>query len=614
MCGIAGWISLKQDLSHRKEIIEQMTYTLKNRGPDDQGFYFSKNALLGHRRLIVVDPAGGVQPMIKEYEGKKYTLIYNGELYNTEELRSKLILKGHSFRSYSDTEVLLTSYIEWGTDCVRHFNGIFAFGIWDENDKSLFLARDPLGVKPLFYSIKRDSIIFASEIKALLAHPMIDHVIDEQGLMEVFGMGPARSPGCGIFKDISEVRPAYCLKYDSSGIKMWEYWKINLTPHGEDLDTTTEHLRSLVIDAIDRQLVSDVPVCTFLSGGLDSSAISAIAAKHFKEQRNVLLKTYSIDYHFNDLYFKPNDFQPNSDEEWVKRMADFIGSDHKNIIVHTPDLVEALVDAVRANDLPGMADIDSSLYLFSKEIKKDATVALSGECADEIFGGYPWFWREDAIKSNTFPWSNAIGERRDILSKQLKYLPLESYVASKYEETLKEVPHLDGESEYEHRMKEIFFLNLKWFMITLLNRKDRMSMSNSLEVRVPYADYRIVEYAFNIPASMKLLGGREKGLLRRALKGILPDDVIERKKSPYPKTHNPGYTKAVMEWGKEILNDKNSPLMQIVDIKRFSDIIESGGKSFIKPWFGQLMTGPQLIAYLIQVDTWMKLYDVKIAI
>lgn len=612
MCGITGWINTRANLANEKDTIIKMRDSLSRRGPDDCGVYISNHALLGHRRLVVVDPSGGAQPMTRELDGDSYTIVYNGELYNTEEIRAKLLKRGYTFKSYSDTEVLLISYMEWGTECVKYFNGIFAFGVWDENNRRFFLARDPLGVKPLFYTIKGDSLIFGSEIKALLAHPSVEPVIDSEGIMEIMGLGPARSPGHGIFKDIKEIKPGFCLKYDNDGLNMWEYWKLKSAPYNESLDTTIEHLRYLVVDAIERQLVADVPVCTFLSGGLDSSAISAVAADAFRRNGKGALNTYSIDYHFNDLYFKPDEYQPNSDGVWAARMAEYIESNHHNVIIHTPDLVAALRDAVLANDLPGMADIDSSLYLFCREIRKNATVALSGECADEIFGGYPWYSREEDIKSNTFPWSKAISERRDILSGEFKDLPLESYVASKYEETLKDVPHHDDESYREYRMRELFYLNLKWFMVTLLNRKDRMSMSNSLEVRVPFADYRIVEYAFNIPSAIKLLGGREKGLLRKSLEGILPDDVIERKKSPYPKTHHPDYTKAVQEWGRAILNDKSSPILNIVDIGKVSNIVETGGKSFSKPWFGQLMTGPQLIAYLIQVDTWMREYKVRI--
>ncbi|PAB57853.1 asparagine synthase (glutamine-hydrolyzing) [Anaeromicrobium sediminis] len=612
MCGIAGWVNYERNINSEINIMENMTEMLKKRGPDDTGFYVSNNALLGHRRLVIVDPEGGRQPMTRQLGDNKYTIVYNGELYNTEEVREKLKAKGHKFEAYSDTEVLLVSYMEWGADCLKHINGIFAFGVWDEKNKSLFLARDPLGVKPLFYTQKNHTLIFASELKALLEHPMVEPVIDREGLLEIFGLGPARSLGSGVFKYIKEIPPAHYLVYKDETFLLKEYWKLEAKPHGEDINTTVDHTRSLLIDAIERQLVSDVPVCTFLSGGLDSSAISAIVANYYKRNKKGTLNTFSIEYEDNDKYFKANEYQPNSDDVWAGKMAQFINSNHHSIVIDNLQLVSALKDAVNASDLPGMADIDSSLYLFCKEVRKKSTVALSGECADEIFGGYPWYRREADINANTFPWSKYVKERRNILAKGLKNLPLEEYVAQKYEDTIKRVPKLEGETQEEARMRELFYLNMKWFMVTLLNRKDRMSMANSLEVRVPFADYRLVEYAFNIPNKMKFCDGREKGILRRALKGILPRDIIERRKSPYPKTHHYIYTKAVQKWMGEILQDKNSPILEIIDRDKVYDIVKTGGKSFNKPWFGQLMTGPQLIAYLIQMDTWMREYKVKI--
>lgn len=612
MCGIVGWISFKENVKQQEEIIKNMANKLSKRGPDDSGIYSSYNALLGHRRLVVVDPNGGAQPMRKEWDKNSYTIVYNGELYNTEEVRKLLLDRGHSFKSYSDTEVLLTSYIEWGEGCVEHFNGIYAFGIWDESNKKLFMARDPLGVKPLFYSNKKDSLMFASEIKALLAHPEISPYVNRAGITELFALGPARALGSAIYKDINEVKPGYYLTFDASGIKMKQFWSLKCVPHTENLDTTTEHLRSLLIDSIERQLVSDVPVCTFLSGGLDSSGISAIASNYFKRKGLGKLSTYSIDYEDNDRYFKKDNFQPNSDSGFIKKMVDFIGSNHYNIVLYINNLSNALRDAVIANDLPGMADIDSSLYLFCREVRKESTVALSGECADELFGGYPWYTSEEDINSNTFPWSKSINERKGLLSKEYKNLQIEEYAAAKYSETIREVPKHPGESTFEHRMRELFYLNIKWFMVTLLNRKDRMSMSNSLEVRVPFADYRLVEYAFNIPSGIKFCDGREKGLLRRAFRGILPEEIIERKKSPYPKTHHPEYTKAVQKWMREILKDSSSPILQLIDREKINEIVDTGGLSFKKPWFGQLMTGPQLIAYLIQIDIWMKEYKIQL--
>lgn len=611
MCGIAGWVNFQKNISKETEIIKNMTRTLKKRGPDDEGYYISTNTLLGHRRLVVVDPSGGSQPMAKVINGNKYIIVYNGELYNTEDLRKILLSEGYKFDSYSDTEVLLVSYIHWGMDCVKKINGIFAFAILDEANESIFLARDPLGVKPLFYTLKDNSLIFGSEIKTLLAHPMVEPILTREGLTEVFALGPARALGSGVFKDIQEVPPAYCLMYDKYGLKLEEYWKLQCSEHKEDEEATAYHLRSLLVDAITRQLTADVPVCTFLSGGLDSSAISAIASKEFQKQGNIL-NTYAIDYEDDDLYFEANEFEPTSDKVWAQRTSKYIKSNHHVVVNNSEDLASALVDSVKAYDLPGMADIDSSLYLFCKEIRKHATVAVSGECADEIFGGYPWFRRPEDINANTFPWSKSVGARKEILSEDLKSLDLEGYLDNQYKSSLKKVPYLDGESKLDHRMRELFYLNIKWFMITLLNRKDRMSMSNSLEVRVPFADYRLVEYAFNIPSHIKFYKDREKGILRKALKGILPDDIIYRKKSPYPKTHNPMYTKIVQQWMSDILKDKSSPIIPLIDKQAVSTLIETGGASFKAPWFGQLMRGPQLLAYLIQINTWLKEYKIRL--
>jgi asparagine synthase (glutamine-hydrolysing) len=612
MCGIAGWVNFNRSLTEEKEIMDKMVETLKRRGPDAGGIYSRENVIFGHRRLVVVDPAGGAQPMTRTVDNKSYTIVYNGELYNTEEVRKELIELGFKFKSYSDTEVLLVSYIAWKEDCVRRINGIYAFGVWDEEGKKLFLARDPLGVKPLFYTLRDKSLIFGSEIKTLLAHPEVEAKIDKNSLLEIFALGPGRSLGNGIFKNIQEIPPAHCLTFDSSGIRLWEYWKLESKPHEESVEQTVEHTRTLLIDSIERQLGADVPVCTFLSGGIDSSAISAIAAGYFKKNNLGVLNTYSIDYAGNDKFFKANEYQPNSDGEFIKLMSDYIGSSHHNVVLKNSDLAEALRGAVLANDLPGMADIDSSLFLFCKEVRKNNVVALSGECADEIFGGYPWYRREEDINAHTFPWSKYVCERKSILSPEFKNLPLEEYTRAKYEESLSRVPKLTGESDREHRMREMFYLNIKWFMVTLLNRKDRMSMSNSLEVRVPFADYRIVEYAFNIPWGIKYIDNIEKGLLRRALNGILPKEVLYRKKSPYPKTHNPEYLRIVQSSLRDILSDASSPILNLIDKEKVNEIIATDGRAFEKPWYGQLMTGPQLLAYLIQVNIWLKEYNIKI--
>lgn len=613
MCGIAGWVNFSESLKSNSKIIKKMTDILERRGPDSEGIYESENVLLGHRRLIVVDPEGGEQPMIKIINGNKYVLVYNGELYNTEELRKSLLEEGYFFDSYSDTEVLLMSYIAWGVNCIKKFNGIFAFAIYDEEKEQVFLARDQMGVKPLFYSINNKNIIFASEIKAILANPMVKAQIDREGITELFALGPAVVPGKAIYKNILEIAPANCLLISKGNIKVWEYWKVTLQENKETVEEAAEHVRLLLFDAIKRQLVGDVPICTFLSGGLDSSAISAIAAEEFRN-RGKILNTYSIDYKDNEKYFKSSLFQPTSDKYWAFRMAEFIKSNHKNVVLNHKDLVLALKESTLARDLPGMADIDSSLLLFCKEIRKNFVVSLSGECADEIFGGYPWYTNEEMLNAKTFPWSRAVGMRKSILNEKIKKFNIEECAEYEYLKTLKEVPHFENEDKKNYRMKEMFYLNLKWFMVNLLNRKDRCSMYNSLEVRVPFADIRIVEYAFNLPAEIKLLHGREKGILRKALEGVLPEDVVYRKKSPYPKTHNPIYTEMVCKEMNKILSDNNSPILEIIDKKVVKEIVDTEGKSYTTPWFGQLMTGPQLIAYLIQLNIWMKEYNVNILI
>ena len=613
MCGIAGWVNFSESLKSNSKIIKKMTDILERRGPDSEGIYESENVLLGHRRLIVVDPEGGEQPMIKIINGNKYVLLYNGELYNTEELRKSLLEEGYFFDSYSDTEVLLMSYIAWGVNCIKKFNGIFAFAIYDEEKEQVFLARDQMGVKPLFYSINNKNIIFASEIKAILANPMVKAQIDREGITELFALGPAVIPGKAIYKNILEIAPANCLLISKENIKVWEYWKVTLQENKETVEEAAEHVRLLLFDAIKRQLVGDVPICTFLSGGLDSSAISAIAAEEFRN-RGKILNTYSIDYKDNEKYFKSSLFQPTSDKYWAFRMAEFIKSNHKNVVLNHKDLVLALKESTLARDLPGMADVDSSLLLFCKEIRKNFVVSLSGECADEIFGGYPWYTNEEMLNAKTFPWSRAVGMRKSILNEKIKKFNIEECAQYEYLKTLKEVPHFENEDKKNYRMKEMFYLNLKWFMVNLLNRKDRCSMYNSLEVRVPFADIRIVEYAFNLPAEIKLLHGREKGILRKALEGVLPEDVVYRKKSPYPKTHNPIYTEMVCKEMNKILSDNNSPILEIIDKKVVKEIVDTEGKSYTTPWFGQLMTGPQLIAYLIQLNIWMKEYNVNILI
>lgn len=609
MCGIAGWFSDSDPVIGKTDILEKMSRTLCRRGPDEHGMYVGQNIALLHRRLTVVAPKDGRQPMSETLGERRVTLVYNGELYNTRELRRELELRGFDLRGRSDTEVLLKSYLCWGRACPERLNGIFAFAVYDSADGSLFLARDPIGVKPLFLYEYSGGLIFGSEIKTLLANPLVRPVVDEQGLMEVLFVGPGRTPGCGVFRGITELLPGECAVYEGGRLEKRRYFRITAQEHTDSREQTIERTRELLTDAVERQLISDVPLCTFLSGGLDSSIISAVAANHFSKSGRTL-DTYSVNYTDNAKYFKKSLFQPNSDEDYIGTMIGAIGSKHHSVVLDNGALYDALFDSVEARDLPGMADVDSSLLLFCREVKRDFTVALSGECADELFGGYPWYHNSEILFEECFPWSRSQAVRRALLKPG--FLPRgEEYVHIRYEETVRETDHLPGESAHQRRMREMFMLNFRWFMQTLLDRKDRCSMYSGLEVRVPFCDYRVIRYAYNMPWELKALGGREKGIVREAFSGLLPERIVKRKKSPYPKTHNPEYMRLCVKGAKNILADSSSPLREMLDAEGVLRVIENP-EGISSPWYGQLMRAPQILAYLAQIDYWMRKYKVEI--
>jgi len=614
MCGITGWIDWNEPLALRQPVLEQMTESLAHRGPDASGVWISGPCALGHRRLSVIDPENGAQPMIRRADGTEWVIVYNGELYNTVELREELKARGHRFATNCDTEVLLSAFIEWREASLDRLNGIFAFAVWNVREESLFLARDRVGVKPLFYSLPREgTFLFGSELKSILAHPLVSPRVGRDGLAEVFAIGPARTPGHGVFEQIRELKPGSWMRVDRGGLTVRTYWRLESREHPDDETATAARVRELLRDAVERQLVSDVPIGMLLSGGLDSSALTAFAADHFRRSGLGAVPTFSIDYVGNDRHFRATAFQPASDAPWVRRMADHLGTDHRNFEIDTPELVDALTDAVTARDLPGMADVDSSLLLFCREIRKHVTVALSGEAADEIFGGYPWFHRRDLVEAGTFPWSVSLPVRTAILSEEAKrWIDPEGYVRQRYEEALAEVPLLPGETGERARLRQIAWLNLTRWMPTLLDRKDRMSMAVGLEVRVPYCDHHLIEYVWNVPWEMKNAGGREKGLLRLALKDVLPEDVLQRKKSPFPKTHNPAYTDALKKRLLDVLADDGGPLVPFINREKIIGLFRAGGGAMDAPWFGQLMGGPQLMAWLIQLDHWFRTYRVSV--
>lgn len=600
MCGIAGWITYHNNIEDQVDIQTQMLETLKRRGPNDHGTYTEEHVNLMHARLSIMDPENGAQPM----HYKQYVITYNGELYNTKEIKKDLIEKGYHFTTECDTEVLLKAYVCYQERCLDMLNGIFAFAIWNKEEQTLFMARDRLGVKPFFYYLDDENFLFASEIKTLLKHPLVEAVVDDDGFKELFLLGPARTAGKTPFRDIKELKQGEYAIYDQEGLHVHTYWKLQAKKHKENLEQTQKHLKELVSECINDQLDSDVGICTFLSGGLDSSIISKIASQRYSD-----LETFSIEYEENEKYFTKSIFQPNRDADFIDLMVNDIHSKHTNTILSQSDIVSALDDATKARDLPGMAEIDSSLLLFCNAIKDVKSVALSGEGADEILGGYPWYYNEEILWKDEFPWSHSYDIRVSCIKDDL-IKDGEDYVKCAYYKTISDVSYLEDESAKERRMREMFYLNMRWFLQTLLDRKDRMSMYNGLEVRVPFLDYRLVEYAFNMPWRYKSLNGREKGILREAFRGILPDEIINRKKSPYPKTFHPLYTELLVKRIQKILKSE-CLLSKILDTNKVNYMIDHLDTIEV-PWYGQLMKGPQILAYFVQMHTFFETYHVKL--
>ncbi len=471
MCGIAGWYEKGVDFRKHRKTLAAMSESLSRRGPDDHGCFGDDSVCIIHRRLAVIDVENGRQPMAASWQGKKAAIVYNGELYNSPELRGELQDAGMVLQTQSDTELVLASYLLWGEECVEKLNGIFAFAVRDEKEDLLFLARDRIGVKPLFFYPFPNGLLFASEVNCLLQHPYVEPEIDEQGLCELFLIGPGRSSGQGIYRNIGELLPGECAVFDGKRLRRRRYFTLHAREHTDDLNRSLETVRYLLTDSIERQLVSDVPLCCFLSGGLDSSIISYTAAAYRRRNGMEPIDTYSIDYAENDRYFQKSLFQPTPDSEFIGIMTDAIGSRHHHVTLDNRELFHALKPAVDARDFPGMTDVDASLLLFCRAIREDFTVALSGECADELFGGYPWYHNREILFEDCFPWARSTGIRRSILKQG--FLPHgEEYVRQKYLDTCTHTEKLPTDSPINARMREMFALNFEWFMQTLLDNQD----------------------------------------------------------------------------------------------------------------------------------------------
>lgn len=557
-----------------------------------------------HRRLSIIDITGGAQPMSKIYSDYHYHIVYNGEIYNTDDLRHKLTTLGVHFKTTSDTEVLLLGFIHFGPSFIQDVDGIFALAVYDERHETLTLFRDCFGVKPLFYTQTGNTFVFASELKGLFCYPGIAPAVDSNGLNEIFSLGPAHTPGCGVYKNVHEVLPGSYLSVSRAGVRETTYFRLESHPHEDSYETTIATVRELLTGAIRRQMISDVPICTFLSGGIDSSLVSSVCAGELKKEGRQL-KTFSFDFTDNENYFQSNSFQPSMDKPYAAKMASYLNSHHTYLECTNQTQADYLLRSVKAHDLPCMADIDSSLLYFCEQVSHTHKVVLTGECADEVFGGYPWFHRESMLDCGTFPWTPTLAPRKSLLNADFaNTLRMEDYVKNAYDRAVSEVDILPMENETETSRRRIGYLSIRFFMQTLLNRMDRTSMNTGLEARVPFADKQLVSYVFNIPWEMKAKGGLVKNILRQSAVGLLPDEILFRKKSPYPKTYNPYYENLLSARLKEVLSDGSSPLLPLLDhtaVQKFLD----NPKDYGQPWYGQLMAGPQMTAYLLQIHYWL---------
>lgn len=590
MCGITGWVDFSRDQTRERVVIDAMTETMACRGPDASGVWSDRDAALGHRRLAVIDLAGGAQPMSVSTPHGDVVMVYSGEAYNFKELRDELTQKGHKFQTSSDTEVVLRGYLEWGEALADRLNGMYAFAIWDARERRLVMIRDRMGIKPLYFYRTPHGVLFGSEPKAILANPLVKRVVDVDGLCEML-VPLIKTPKHAVWKGMQEVEPGTIVTVDEHGVRERTYWRLESKPHTDDRDTTVARVRELLDDIVRRQLVADVPECVLLSGGLDSSTITALSAREL----NNPVRTFAVDFDAQVENFKPSELRPTMDAPYVHDVAKHVGSDHTDIVLDHTQLADLDLrrKVVMARDLPtGMGDMDESLYLLFKAIRQRSTVALSGESADEIFGGYRQFHDPAVQNTDAFPWI-AIGDsasppkrglpgsaaRRGRLVSLMysarssemftpalrSAVDLGTYLQDRYTEAVNEVVRLDEEDDFTHRMRVMSYLHLTRFMRILLDRKDRMSMAVGLEVRVPFCDHRLVEYVYNAPWSLKTYDGREKSLLRGAVRDVLPESVVKRVKSPYPSTSDPQYDAALQAQAKDLLGTGDDVLFGLID-------------------------------------------------
>jgi asparagine synthase (glutamine-hydrolysing) len=609
VCGMTGWVDFGRNLLSEQSTIRRMTDCLSHRGPDASGIWLTHDVALGHCRLAVIDVEGGQQPMVHREAGEDIAcLVFTGEVYNFQDLRSELMSRGHSFTTRSDTEVVLRGYLEWGVEVAGRLNGMYAFAVWDTRTRELLLVRDRLGIKPLYYCNVSGSLLFGSEPKAIFASGLVEPVVDAEGLCELLSL--VRTPGLAVFRGMQEIKPGHVVRVNREGLSTRTYWTLEAREHLDNLPTTIDTLRELLDDITRRQLVADVPLCTLLSGGLDSTLITALAQRHRQRTGKERLRSFTVGFASPNAAHEADRISGASDLSHARHVANDLGTEHSGIVLSTDELASVQVSsaAMMARDLPPHGDMDNALYLMCKAIREHSTVALSGEGADEIFGGYVWFHDADAVAADTFPWLAAAARlgRQAVFEPRLsRGLNVAAYQADRYREALAGTPRLVREDGLERRMREINYLHLTRFLPNPLDRKDRMSMAVGLEIRVPYCDHRLVQYVFNVPWAMKTFDGREKSLLRAVARDAVPDLVLRREKAPFPTTPDPAYHAHLRDAVSDLLAAE-APVLSILS------------RPTVRALAAMPATGARIVRLglerILRLNQWLERYRVRVAI
>ena len=616
MSSIAGFFQPNTIYSKENEfcirVIHDISQALIHRGPDEQSFYYFPHGAFNHNYLLAGYIPGTfphkMQPVTINHQGNTYTLLFDGFISNAETLAMELEIRQISTKEMSLEELLLYFYITKGVDFIKQVRGAFALAIYNEGEKTLHLFRDALGLRPLFYTEKNGAMIFASEIKGLFPYPGIDAILDQEGLTELIALGPARKPGSAVFKDIFEVKPGHYITYSREGLPASTFHQFEVKEHKDNYDDTLEHITYLLDQSINGLKGSVMPISSLLSGGLDSSIVTAKLSEICENE----LATYSLEFDNSRQYFKANAFQPALDAPFVQEMATHLGTKHTIYTCNNQIQLDYLKKSVLAHDLPTMADVDSSYLYFCEKVGKQHKIVFTGECADEIFCGYPWYHSTDDLK--TFPWSFEPSLRTALLNDTcIRKLSIEQCAQNAYQETCAEIG-LDGQhTPIDLLHQKTFYLTIRYFMQTLVNRGDRATAINSMDARVPFAHQELTEYLFNVPFEMKAKNGERKHLLREYATGFLPETVRTRKKSPYPKTYDPGYETLINQELLRALSKSDCPLHAFVDKNKTENFCRQM-KDLGRPWYGQLMAGPQLAAHYLQILYWIETYKINIAI